>query len=132
MRERPEASGGVVSWRDLARCDGEDPDLFFPPDGVRHSTAAWLEAEAKKVCAGCLVKSECLADAVDQDDRHAIRGGLTAEERVRAGLMSAHGGRGCGSLAGFRRHSREKEPACRPCKDAKAAYERDRAARAAS
>ncbi|MEY9948334.1 WhiB family transcriptional regulator [Kitasatospora sp. GAS1066B] len=64
-------------WMTRAACAGHpEPDTFYPlPRGLRHI------AEAKRVCAGCPVASECLTDALERGDRHGIRGGLTEAER---------------------------------------------------
>ncbi len=67
-------------WRSRAGCADADPELFFP---VAESGRV-LErqvAEAKAVCAGCVVRAECLADAVVACVPYGIAGGLTAVER---------------------------------------------------
>ena len=62
-----------ADWRASAACRGSDPGLFFPERGHGH-------AEAVRVCASCLVRGECLADAL-ATEAHAtteifgIRGG---------------------------------------------------------
>ena len=63
-------------WRDRALCAQVDPEIFFPEKGG--STR-----EAKKVCAACEVKDECLEDAMHHDERFGIRGGLSERERRR-------------------------------------------------
>jgi len=50
------------------------PDLFFTDSPSR-------EKRAVAVCARCPVRDECLDDAVDRDDRHGIRGGMTPAGR---------------------------------------------------
>jgi WhiB family transcriptional regulator, redox-sensing transcriptional regulator len=79
-------SGGAaqqiqVDWRELSACQSVDPDLFFPLSSAGRS----LEqvAEAKAVCARCLVRRQCLAFAMRSGQRHGIWGGLTEEERSR-------------------------------------------------
>jgi WhiB family redox-sensing transcriptional regulator len=67
-------SGGDGRWQDLALCAQVDPDLFFPNKGG--STR-----DAKGVCSRCEVKAECLADALANDDRFGIRGGLSERQR---------------------------------------------------
>lgn len=120
-----------MSWRDRAACNDADPEAFFPPDSYGPKPKGW-DAEARRLCGACPVKAECLAAAIDEDDRHAIRGGLSIEERVALGLMGRPApSRGCGSVAGYRAHQRAREQACRPCKDAKTRYERERKAAAA-
>ena len=72
---RPGAADGDRWWH-LAACAGADTDLFSP----RPDIPAREEA-AKAYCAACPVTSACLRDALEADDRHAVRGGLTPAER---------------------------------------------------
>ena len=67
------------NWRMLAACRSIDPDLFFPVSSAGKS----LEqvAEARAVCACCLVRRQCLAFALRTRQAHGIWGGLTAQER---------------------------------------------------
>lgn len=59
-----------------ALCAQTDPEIFFPEKGG--STR-----EAKKICAGCEVRAECLAYALNNDERFGIWGGLSERERRR-------------------------------------------------
>ena len=61
-------------WQDRALCAQTDPEAFFPEKGG--STR-----EAKKVCVGCDVRSECLEYALENDERVGIWGGLSERER---------------------------------------------------
>ena len=65
-------------WRMRAACRDEDPALFFPEPG---GTAT----AAKRICADCLVKAECLAFAVASGERHGVFGGLSERERYGMG-----------------------------------------------
>lgn len=69
-----------MDWRDRAACLGEDPELFFPigttGPGLRQV------AQAKSVCRGCPVAVECLAWALDTDQRQGVWGGLSEDERL--------------------------------------------------
>ena len=72
-------------WRENAKCDGEDPDLFFPD---RDKNAyRFVAAQAKAICFGrdgrprCPVLSECLEDAIAKDELFGIRGGMSHRER---------------------------------------------------
>jgi WhiB family transcriptional regulator, redox-sensing transcriptional regulator len=67
------------NWRVLAACRSADPDLFFPISSSRKSVEQ--AAEARAVCACCLVRRQCLAFALRTRQAHGIWGGLTAEER---------------------------------------------------
>jgi WhiB family transcriptional regulator, redox-sensing transcriptional regulator len=78
-----------MQWQPLAACGSADPDLFFPVSAAGPSQAQ--VAEAKAVCARCLVRSQCLDFAVQTGQTHGIWGGLTEEERYAAGRPGLHG-----------------------------------------
>jgi WhiB family redox-sensing transcriptional regulator len=66
-------------WWPLAACQSTDPELFFPvtPTGKSLEQAA----EAKAVCASCIVRRQCLAYALRTRQVHGVWGGMTEEER---------------------------------------------------
>ncbi|MET9397786.1 WhiB family transcriptional regulator [Kitasatospora sp. NPDC002965] len=65
-----------------AACKGADPALFYPDaDEIGPEAAEWAERRAKMICAGCPVKSLCLADALERKEPAGVFGGLTARER---------------------------------------------------
>ncbi|MGH3866041.1 MAG: WhiB family transcriptional regulator [Pseudonocardiaceae bacterium] len=66
----PEQQG----WQERALCAQTDPEAFFPEKGG--STR-----EAKRICAGCEVRAECLEYALTFDERFGIWGGLSERER---------------------------------------------------
>jgi WhiB family redox-sensing transcriptional regulator len=66
----------VGDWQDRALCAQTDPEAFFPEKGG--STR-----EAKRICASCEVRSECLEYALQNDERFGIWGGLSERERRR-------------------------------------------------
>ncbi len=72
----------VQNWTSLAKCRslGAAPeslrDLLYPAPRDNKSIAV-----AKRFCQDCPVALACLRDGVD--DLHAVRGGLTADERRR-------------------------------------------------
>lgn len=63
-----------TAWMADALCAQTDPDAFFPDKGEPNHAA-------KAVCAACPVRSDCLAYALDRDERYGIWGGLSAVER---------------------------------------------------
>jgi WhiB family redox-sensing transcriptional regulator len=63
-------------WQDRALCAQTDPEAFFPEKGG--STR-----EAKRICMGCEVRTECLEYALAHDERFGIWGGLSERERRR-------------------------------------------------
>jgi WhiB family redox-sensing transcriptional regulator len=75
-----------MQWRDIAACRGTSIDIWFAPENAmtpKQRSAAEKErvSLAKKICAGCPVREECLRYALDHDERHGILGGLTPGER---------------------------------------------------
>ena len=72
----PGIDGEDQGWQESALCAETDPEAFFPEKGG--STR-----EAKKICTGCEVRSECLEYALSNDERFGIWGGLSERERRR-------------------------------------------------
>ena len=66
--------GGPLAWQERALCAQTDPEAFFPEKGG--STR-----EAKRVCATCEVREECLEYALANDERFGIWGGMSERER---------------------------------------------------
>jgi WhiB family transcriptional regulator, redox-sensing transcriptional regulator len=85
-------------WRERAACVGVDPELFYPV-GTGEQLLVQVEA-AKRVCAGCPVRRECLADVMGSEDpgqRWGICGGLSPAERSE--LFAAHRASGAREVA---------------------------------
>ncbi|WP_216590489.1 WhiB family transcriptional regulator [Streptomyces brasiliscabiei] len=80
-----------MEWLLKAACVGEDPELFFPVG----TTGPALDdvAAAKRVCARCPVRRECLDWALDSGQTAGVWGGMGEEERTdllrRAGSADA-------------------------------------------
>jgi len=72
----PGFGGEEQGWQENALCAETDPEAFFPEKGG--STR-----EAKKICTGCEVRTECLEYALGNDERFGIWGGLSERERRR-------------------------------------------------
>jgi WhiB family redox-sensing transcriptional regulator len=64
----------ALAWQAEALCAQTDPEAFFPEKGG--STR-----DAKRICAGCDVKAQCLDYALENDERFGIWGGLSERER---------------------------------------------------
>jgi len=62
-----------ADWRCRAACRDGDPDRLF----VRGAA----QREAKLVCFGCPVRTECLAEALDHRIEFGVWGGMTERER---------------------------------------------------
>lgn len=65
------------TWRLQAACRAVDPDVMFP-DNDR-----LMINEARLICRECLVRLECLTEAVRDGESHGIRGGTTPRDRKR-------------------------------------------------
>lgn len=74
----PESGGAEESaaWMLQARCRGATPGEFFPSDGVGVDLA-------RKVCAECAVRMECLEYALEHRIDHGVWGGCSERERRR-------------------------------------------------
>ncbi len=81
------------TWRLYAACRGHPrPDIWHPPKaraakGMKRSASEQrrrlIIAEAKSICAGCPVTTQCLAYGNKMADYNAIWGGKTGRERGR-------------------------------------------------
>jgi WhiB family transcriptional regulator, redox-sensing transcriptional regulator len=69
----------LTTWRDLAACWGQDPELFFP-DG-KTALALRQTEEAKAVCRRCEVSEACLKWAMESGQDTGVWGGLSEVER---------------------------------------------------
>lgn len=68
------------SWTTRGACVTMDPDCFFVQGSEQHAI--------KATCLGCPVKTECLADALDNRIDFGVWGGMTERERRR--LLRRH------------------------------------------
>jgi WhiB family redox-sensing transcriptional regulator len=64
----------AARWRELAACRGADLKVFFPGRGES-------AGPARRVCAACPVRQQCLDYAITNRISHGIWGGLTERER---------------------------------------------------
>jgi WhiB family redox-sensing transcriptional regulator len=60
-------------WADRGACRGSDPDELFVQGAAQN--------RAKSVCQGCVVRTECLSDALDNRTEFGVWGGMTERER---------------------------------------------------
>lgn len=72
----------ATEWRSAGACLSADPDLFFPIAIGRVEERQ--VALARRICAACPVKQECLDFAMRSGEAHGIWGGTTPDERIRA------------------------------------------------
>ncbi|MGH9209874.1 MAG: WhiB family transcriptional regulator [Acidimicrobiales bacterium] len=70
----PATSGVAGGWVAHAACRGTDTELFYPTRGE-------ATEPAKKVCAGCPARVDCLEYALAATEKFGIWGGLSERER---------------------------------------------------
>ena len=63
----------IADWTARAACKGTDPDELFVQGAAQN--------RAKLICRGCTVRTECLADALDNRIEFGVWGGMTERER---------------------------------------------------
>lgn len=67
-------------WRTQGNCAGRDPETMYPEE-LRGEARRRATRAAERLCASCPVTTECLGDALDMQDWHGVRAGLTGEKR---------------------------------------------------
>jgi WhiB family redox-sensing transcriptional regulator len=71
-----------LDWSSAAACRGSEGSLFYSADSAeRKEDRIAREQLAKRICAGCLVREECLRAALDRHESYGIWGGLNEFER---------------------------------------------------
>ena len=60
-------------WASAAQCRGSEPDELFVRGAAQN--------KAKQLCGGCPVRTECLAEALDNEIEWGVWGGMTERER---------------------------------------------------
>ena len=63
----------IEDWSARAACRTTDPDALFVQGAAQN--------RAKALCSGCVVRTECLADALDNQVEFGVWGGMTERER---------------------------------------------------
>ena len=65
-----------IEWMREGHCRTTPPATFFPSDGVGVDVA-------RRICAACPVKAECLEYALENRIEHGVWGGCSERERRR-------------------------------------------------
>jgi WhiB family redox-sensing transcriptional regulator len=77
----PGPNADFWDWQMQAACRGEDPRLFFHPEGERGEAREVRQQAAKAVCASCPVIAECRSHALAVREPYGVWGGLSEDER---------------------------------------------------
>lgn len=71
-----------LDWSSAAACRGSEGSLFYSVDAAeRKEDRLDREQLAKRICAGCDVREECLHAALERHESYGIWGGLNEFER---------------------------------------------------
>lgn len=62
------------AWHARRACNGVDPEIFYPESGG-------TTRPAKKLCADCPVRAQCLQFALDNNEIYGVWGGTSERER---------------------------------------------------
>ena len=146
-----------MTWTDNPPCSGLG-HLFFPPHGETTRGAESREREAKQICATCPVIDTCRQEG-RKGHEAGIWGGENDLERAIAGYPPLYQPRRvqdairkareagivipnyrkpgkplhpCGTNAAYRRHLRDHEEPCVPCREANKLYQAQRRERYAA
>lgn len=77
----PGPNADFWDWQMQAACRGEDPSLFFHPEGERGELREARQRAAKAICASCPVMAECREHALTVREPYGVWGGLSEDER---------------------------------------------------
>jgi WhiB family transcriptional regulator, redox-sensing transcriptional regulator len=77
----PGPNADFWDWQLDGACRGEDPGLFFHPDGERGPAREARESAAKAICGGCPVLAICARHALEVREPYGVWGGLSEDER---------------------------------------------------
>jgi WhiB family transcriptional regulator, redox-sensing transcriptional regulator len=72
---------GSANWQQQAACRGADTRIFYHPDNERGPSRRRRDMQAKQICRGCAVITECLSRALATREPYGVWGGLSPEER---------------------------------------------------
>ena len=73
MSDMASSQGWARDWALRGSCSKGNPDDLFVQGAEQN--------RAKAICMGCVVRTECLADALDNRTEFGVWGGMTERER---------------------------------------------------
>lgn len=77
----PGALSDFWDWQLDGACRGEDPSVFFHPEGERGQARENRQKAAKAICGACPVKLECAEHALAAKEPYGVWGGMSEEDR---------------------------------------------------
>lgn len=67
----------VWDWQLHSACRGMDSAVFFHPAGERGAARTGRETQAKQICSGCPVLTQCRTHALSVQEPYGVWGGLS-------------------------------------------------------
>lgn len=77
----PGPNADIWDWQLQGACRGEDPSLFFHPEGERGALREERIQAARSICASCPVRAMCAEHALAVREPYGIWGGLSEDDR---------------------------------------------------
>ena len=77
----PGPNSDLWDWQMNGACRGQDPSVFFHPDGERGPAREAREAVAKAICFDCPVRVQCASHSLAVREPYGVWGGLSEDER---------------------------------------------------
>ncbi len=71
-------------WQEQGACLDHNPELFYP----ERESGKMSSLPAKRICADCPVRIECLNTALRRHEQYGVWGGLSERERRRLERMA--------------------------------------------
>jgi hypothetical protein len=105
----------TYDWHDDAACLGSPTAWFVPQGDGTTPRSQTIDGRAKQLCNTCPVAADCIAEGINEDERHMVRGGLLPWQLA---MICARNG-ATGTPRGYHMHHRRHEPACPACYRAK-------------
>jgi len=98
----PGPNADIWDWQLIGLCRGEDPNVFFHPEGERGPARVNRDAAAKAICGACHVKLQCAQHALAVKEPYGVWGGLTEDDRedIYEGRLAANAALGLELTAG--------------------------------
>ncbi|MEZ7851487.1 MAG: WhiB family transcriptional regulator [Candidatus Nanopelagicales bacterium] len=88
----PGPNADIWDWQLIGLCRGEDPNVFFHPEGERGPARVNRDAAAKAICGACPVRLQCAQHALAVKEPYGVWGGLTEDDReaIYAGRLASN------------------------------------------
>jgi len=77
----PGPNADLWDWQLHGACRGEDPSIFFHPEGERGAMKMARDNAAKSICSRCPVIKQCAEHALAVREPYGVWGGMTEDER---------------------------------------------------